>query len=57
MQEDRNKEDCNFFLIIFFPQIEITRNFEAKSWHEHITVPPWMVRAPRNEYLFIYFVK
>ena len=35
MQENRNKEGCNFFGNSI-PQIEIIVNFETKSWLEHI---------------------
>ena len=36
MHEDRNKEDCILFNNCI-PQLEITVNFEAKSWPKHVT--------------------
>ena len=35
MQEDRNCEDRNFSVILFF-KLKLLENFEAKSWSEHI---------------------
>lgn len=35
--EDRNRKDCNFFLVISFLKLKVEWIFEAKSWPEYIT--------------------
>ena len=36
MYKDRNQKGCKK-IGLFYSYDELTMNFEAKSWHEHIT--------------------